>query len=83
MREDSDFDPVHPTGQRTTAWAQHGVPEDAQRMGLDRHTVEGSLVAMAGSLSNAKRKHRVIAWALLVVFAAPPVLTLLGWLGWW
>lgn len=77
-----DNDPDHdgPTGQRATAWAQQGVPEDAQKMGLDRHTVEGSLVAMAGSLSSARTTHKLVAWALLAVFAVPPVLTLLNWL---
>jgi len=70
-----------PTGQRATAWAVHGIPEDAQRMGLDRNTVEGSLVSMAGSLSGARRSHKVVAWVLLLVFAGPILLTLLDWLG--
>lgn len=69
------------TGQRATAWAVHGIPEDAQRMGLDRNTVEGSLVSMAGSLSSARRSHKLVAWVLLVVFAGPILLTLLDWLG--
>ncbi len=71
-----------PTGQSTT-WAVQGIPADAQRMGLDRNTVEGSLVAMAGSLSSARRSHKVVAWILLAVFAGPGVLTVLEWLGLW
>ena len=72
-----------PTDGRTTSWAVQGVPEDAQRMGLDRNTVEGSLVAMAGSLSSARSSHKLVAWVLLAVFAAPPALTLLDWVGSW
>ncbi len=34
--------------------AQHGVPDDARAMGLDRNTEEGAMVAMAGSLNSAK-----------------------------
>ena len=71
-----------PTGHSTT-WAVQGIPADAQRMGLDRNTVEGSLVAMAGSLTGARRSHKVVAWILLAVFAGPLVLTALGWLGLW
>ena len=72
-----------PTGQRAGAWAVQGVPVDAQRMGLDRHTVEGSMLAMAGTLDGARWTHRVVAWLLLVVFVSPLVLTVLGALGWW
>ena len=58
--------------------ATHGVPEDARLLGLDRHTTEGALVAMAGSLDGAKLKHKVVAWVLLVAFVAPGLLGLLA-----
>jgi hypothetical protein len=54
--------------------AMHGVPDDAQKLGLDRNTEEGALVAMAGSLSSAKLSHRVVAWALLASLVAPLLL---------
>ncbi len=78
-----DHDGDEPTGQRVSAWAVQGVPVDAQRMGLDRNTVEGSMLAMAGTLNGARWTHRVVAWLLLVVFVSPLVLTVLGALGWW
>ena len=53
--------------------AQHGVPDDARQMGLDRNTEEGALVAMAGSLSPAKLSHRVVAWAILASLIGPPL----------
>ena len=59
------------------------MPVDAQRMGLDRHTVEGSMLAMAGTLDGARWTHRAVAWLLLVVVVSPLLLTVLGGLGWW
>ena len=54
----------------------NGIPLDARRMGFDRNTEEGALMALAGSLDPRKRSHRVVAWVLLVAFAAPLVLGL-------
>jgi hypothetical protein len=51
--------------------APNGIPTDARRMGFDRNTEEGALIALAGSLNPAKRSHRLVAWMLLVAFAAP------------
>lgn len=48
-----------------------GIPSDARRMGLDRATEEGAMVELAGSLNRSKASHRVIAWVLLLAFAAP------------
>ncbi len=53
--------------------SQHGVPDDARLMGLDRNTEEGAMVAMAGSLRPAKLAHRVVAWAILTSFLGPPL----------
>lgn len=52
-----------------------GIPSDAQRMGFDRNTEEGALLAMAGSLSSAKPAHKLVAWMLVVAFALPLLLT--------
>ncbi len=56
--------------------SQVGIPRDAQLMGFDRNTEEGALIAMAGSLSAAKRSHKIVAWILVVAFALPLLLTL-------
>ncbi len=53
-----------------------GLPRDARRMGFDRNTEEGALVALAGSLDPAKPTHRIVAWVLLVAFALPLALGL-------
>ena len=51
--------------------SMHGIPDDARLMGLDRNTEEGAMVAMAGSLSAAKRSHRIVAWMVLVSLVGP------------
>lgn len=68
---DFDEDPIR-------AFVQHnGIPADARRMGLDKNTEEGAMIAMAGSLNPTKLSHKVIAWVLLIAFAAPSLLGLL------
>lgn len=59
-----------------------GVPHpygtrDARRLGLDRNTEEGALLAFSGSLRADKPTHRVVAWVLLVAVGLPAVLALL------
>lgn len=51
-----------------------GIPLDARRMGFDRNTEEGAMIALAGSLDPRKLSHRVVAWVLLVAFAVPLLL---------
>jgi len=51
--------------------ATNPMPADARRMGLDRNTQEGAMIAMACSLDPAKISHRIIAWVLILVFAGP------------
>lgn len=53
---------------------QRAMPADALRMGLDRNTEEGALVALAAALDPAKRLHRVLAWVMLLAVTAPVVL---------
>ena len=57
--------------------APSGIPVDARRMGLDRNTQEGAMIALAGSLKSSKRSHKIVAWLLLLVFAVPTLLNLL------
>ncbi|MBA3309024.1 MAG: hypothetical protein H0U28_03055 [Nocardioidaceae bacterium] len=54
-----------------------GVPDDARRMGLDRNTEEGALIAMTGSLSPTRLSHKLVAWAILLSFVAPGLLLML------
>ena len=54
----------------------NGIPHDARRMGFDRNTEEGALIALAGSLNPAKLSHRIVAWVLLAAFAMPLLLGL-------
>jgi hypothetical protein len=54
----------------------NGIPGDARRMGFDRNTEEGALIALAGSLNPGKPSHRLVAWVLLVAFALPLMLGL-------
>jgi hypothetical protein len=69
-----------------TAFVRHldalGVPHpygsaDARRIGLDRNTEEGALLAFSGALRPDRPTHRLVAWVLLVAFGLPVVLLLL------
>jgi hypothetical protein len=66
---DDDSEPVWFPGQH--------LPEDARRMGLTHHTVEGALLDFGGRLDASKPLHKVTAWALLVVFGMPVVFAVL------
>lgn len=68
------------------AFARHldalGVPRpdrspEARRLGLDRNTEEGALLAFSGALRPDKPAHRVVAWVLLAAFGLPVLLALL------
>jgi len=56
--------------------ARRPLPPDAQRMGFDRNTEQGAMIALAASLDPTKTSHRVAAWLMLVVVLMPLVLTL-------
>jgi hypothetical protein len=61
-----------------------GVPHalragDARRLGLDRNTEEGALLAFSSSLRADRPGHRVVAWVLLAAFGIPVLLALLHW----
>ena len=51
-----------------------GLPHDARRLGFDRNTQEGAMLAFAGSLDPAKPVHKIVAWLLLLCFAVPVLL---------
>jgi hypothetical protein len=46
-------------------------PEEAKRMGLSRHTEQGAVLQFASSLDGTKPGHKMMAWILLITFAAP------------
>jgi hypothetical protein len=59
-----------------------GVPHhfgspDARRLGLDRNTEEGALIAFSSSLRPNNPVHRVVAWILLAAFGIPALVALL------
>jgi hypothetical protein len=51
-----------------------GLSRDARRLGFDRNTQEGAMLAFAGSLDPTKPVHKVVAWLLLLCFAVPVLL---------
>ena len=76
-------------GEDEVAFLQHldalGVPhqlgsQDARRIGLDRNTEEGALLAFSGSLRPDKPVHRVVAWVLLAAFGLPVLFAVLHYL---
>jgi len=59
-----------------------GVPHhfgsaDARRIGLDRNTEEGALIAFSSALRPGNPTHRVVAWVLLAAFGLPTLFALL------
>lgn len=58
--------------------AVHGIPADARRMGFDRNTEQGALLALTGSLDPSKPGHRVAAWLMLLSIVGPGVFVLLS-----
>jgi hypothetical protein len=61
-----------------------GVPHpygshDARRLGLDRNTEEGALLAFSSALRPNKPTHRVVAWVLLAAFGLPVLFALVHW----
>lgn len=65
---DDDHDPIR------DFVGPSGIPADARRLGFDRNTEEGAMIAMAASLDPAKWSHRLVAWLLLVSFVLPLLL---------
>lgn len=58
-------------------FAGQTLPPDARRMGLTHHVPDGAILDFAGRLDSAKLGHRVTAWALLVLFGLPVLLSVL------
>lgn len=74
LREWDDEDPDLPDEEAPPYWFPgQALPDDARRMGLTHHTVEGALLDFGGRLDPTKAVHRWTAWFLLVVFGLPVV----------
>lgn len=73
---DEDFGPEDPDAPPAWFAGQH-LPPDARSMGLTHHVPDGALLDFAGRLDSTKVVHRLTAWALLVVFGMPVVLSIL------
>ena len=71
----TERDPLEPQLVRSTI---HGIPADARRMGFDRNTEQGALLALTGSLDPAKPRHKVIAWVMLVAIVSPGLFVILS-----
>ncbi len=56
--------------------AENPFPPDARRLGFDRWSDEGALIALAASLDPAKTSHKVFAWLMLLAITTPVVLNL-------
>jgi hypothetical protein len=56
--------------------AEDPFPHDARRMGFDRYSDDGALIALAAALNPAKLSHKIVAWLMLVAVLTPVVLSL-------
>ncbi len=56
--------------------ARNPFPADARRMGFDRYSDEGAMIALAANLNPAKTSHRIVAWVMLLSVTMPLLFTL-------
>ena len=74
LGEDDGIDPAH-----LRYHVDHrSIPQDAQRLGLDRNTQEGAMLSFAASLDPRRRAHKVVAWVMLLALVVPGPLSV-GW----
>jgi len=73
----TERDPLEP---ELTHSAVHGIPADARKMGFDRNTEQGALLALTGSLDPHKPGHKLVAWLMLVAVVCPGIIVLLSML---
>ena len=65
---------VEPTGEQLLL-GSGPFPPDARRLGIDRFSDDGALIAFAANLDPDKPAHKLFAWFLLAVMVAPLALT--------
>lgn len=56
--------------------ARNPFPADARRLGFDRYSDEGAMIALAAALDPTKTSHRIVAWVMLLTVTTPLLLTL-------
>ena len=56
--------------------APNPFPPDARRLGFDRWSDDGAMIALAASLNPSKLTHRIVAWLMLLAVMTPVVSTL-------
>jgi hypothetical protein len=66
---------AEPTGEQLLLGAGR-FPPDARRMGIDRYSDDGALIAFAAALDPARPRHKMFAWFLIAVMLAPLALTI-------
>jgi hypothetical protein len=68
-------DPGHSDAQRRFDWGPGSSfgTEDAARLGLDKHTLEGAQLAFFSHLDGRKPVHRVVAIFFLVLLVGYPL----------
>lgn len=76
-RDPGGYDEIDPADLRYHA-DHRSIPEDAQKLGLDRNTQEGAMLSFAGSLNPRRPAHKMIAWVMLLALVGPGLLTV-GW----
>ena len=67
-RLESSGDPGH-SEDAPAPWAPAPMPDDAARMGLDRNVPDGAWIHFVASLDGSRLSHKLVAWALLLLFA--------------
>jgi len=69
-------EPEHELVRPEDFLARDPMPPDARRLGFDRWSDDGALIALAAALNPAKTSHRVFAWVMLLTVTLPLVATL-------
>jgi hypothetical protein len=73
--EEPDYELIEPEDLLSER-ARNPFPADARRLGFDRYSDEGAMIALAASLDPTKTSHRIVAWVMLVSVTMPLLLTL-------
>jgi hypothetical protein len=75
MEEHDEFELIEPEDFLAES-SRHPFPLDARRMGVDRWSEQGAMIALAANLDPAKVSHRIVAWVMLLTVTGPVLLTL-------
>ena len=73
--EEPDYELIEPEDFLSER-CRNPFPLDARRMGFDRYSEEGAMIALAAALDPTKTSHRIVAWVMLLTVTVPLLLTL-------